>query len=122
MIELAGEIFAKLSTKGVERAIIRLLQALTPEMLMEAIKRDITLLQAIKNFPEKYKKEVYAILGMIKTLGQIYPRPDLDDAIQKLMQRMKEEKLDWMIRIFETKKGRKWFRKQILELINFVWG
>lgn len=109
---------------GVKRAILNLFDSLTPEILVKAIKNDVTLLQAIPRIPQPYRRNVLAVLGVIRVIARIYPRPNLETAIRELIKEMMKEydRFWWVLRILERPRAKIWFVKQIKELIDWVWS
>jgi len=110
--------------ESAKRAILNLLDCLTPEILVKAIQRDATLLKSIPKIPQPYRRNVLAVLGVVRTIAQIYPRPKLDEAIKQIVEEMKKDykRFWWVLRILEHPKAKLWFVKQIKEFIDWIWG
>ena len=115
------------TVEGVERAILNMIDCLTPDIIKEAVIRQATLLRNIYRIPQPYRRNVEAILGMIKVLASIYPRPDIDQAMRHILDKLESDpewssRLWWFRRMLQHPAVMNWFRMQIEEMIDFVWG
>lgn len=118
-------LFEAITEKALERTIINFCKSLPESVLLQAIKTKKTLLRALKemNLPLEHKRNIYAVLGMLKTALRIYPKPDVKKALVFVLKKMQsDQSLHRILKHVRKGEGLRWLYMQVSEIINFIWG